>query len=225
MITLFYRTILLFILVYFIACTHVPHSTRKSNIEKFVMIAQSKNERIWSPHLSSKTIQAISDYNQKKELNSGKIYGDSVRNYDLKNKCPEDIDKDMLQMKCQRKDDVLKNPKTNQPLIAPNQNTIPMISYLCPDGGIIRLKPQGDPTSQYKPQPLVSKGLRYPFNSKFENFDDEIIKIDNFGNAIPKWTKDLNPKLGEPTEQTQFSQGWADDAHTDLKLNCDSTSI
>ena len=203
-----------------ICCVSAPPLDREGRVKKFVSIAETSPDRLWSPNLSETTHKAISDYQVGKKLSSGKIYGESVRAYDLRNKCASDIDRELKQLGCGKKTDVLKNPHTKSPLLTSSGQTIPMVVFLCPDGGVVRLKPQGDPTSKFKPQPLASKALRYPFDSKFENFDDERVKIDNFGNAIPKWPKDLNPELASSKDQPQIIEGWADDAHTDLKLDC-----
>ena len=202
------------------ACVSVPRVDREIMMEKFVAIAEAQPDHIWSAHVSEKVSKAIADFYGRKKLNSGKIYGESVRLYDLRNKCAWNIDNDLQKMGCTRTIDVLKNPDTKKPLLTSQGNTIPMTVFLCPDGGVVRVKPEGDTISKFKSQPLASKALRYPFDSKFENFDDEIVKVDNFGNAIPKWTKDLNPKLTVPAEQPNWIEGWADDAHTDLKSDC-----
>lgn len=219
---LHFHSIFFLILLTPLACSSLTTSPKKDFIEEFTTLAHFKNDQIWSPVLSSKTRQAIYDYNHKKKLNSGKIYGNSVRHYDVRNKCPTDIEQEMVQLGCQRKEDVLKDPKTNKPLMTHQLQTIPMVAFICPDGGVVRLKPQGDPMNKYRAQPSVSKVLRYPFNSKFENFTDEVAKIDNFGNIIPKWAKDLNPNLGKLDEKSKLVQAWADDAHTDLRLDCNS---
>ena len=211
-----------------IGCSSVPQSPldndpsnqRNLLLRKFVLFAQNHPDRLWSSQINEKAKAAILDYRSLKKLPSQKFYGESVRSYDLRNKCASDIKTDLLQLGCIQKLDVLKNPQTNSPLLSPQGQTIPMIAFLCPDGGVVRLKPQGDPTSKFKPQPLASKSLRYPFDSKFENFEDEMVKIDNAGNAIPKWPRDLNPEISSPQEQPEWIQGWADDAHTDLKLDC-----
>lgn len=204
--------------LFLFACATTPP------MQKFVSFAETYPDRIWTKEPNAKLKHAIQDYREKKVLASGQIYGAVARNYSLLNKCAEEVQKEMIQQNCKEKTDVLKAPKTNQPLLNQKGQTIPLLVYLCEDGSVVRLKPEGDPTSKFKPQPLASKALRYPFDSKFENFDDEVVKVDNFGNAIPKWTKDMNPELTKPGEQADFIQGWADDAHTDLKLNCGSAT-
>ena len=211
------------------ACASTQNTLSERPLTEFVAVIKSHPDQIWSKTISLKTRDTIKDYKRETKLKTGEIYGYSVRTYDLRGKCAKEIDMDMQKLKCLRKDDVLKNPDTKQPLLTTKKEhsvpgavpmTIPMISYLCLDGGVVRLKPEGDPTSKFKPQPLASKALRYPFDSKFENFDDEIVKVDNDGNVIPKWIKDLNVAEIPREDQSDFIKGWADDAHTDLKMDC-----
>ena len=131
----------------------------------------------------------------------------TARNYSLAGKSAGGIRADMERRGCPLKADVLREPKRNQPVLYQGR-TVPMWAFLCPDGGVVRVKPVGDPASGYRPQPHASKGLRYPYDSKFEGFADEIVKIDDRGAAIPKSRADLGPKA--PLD------GWADDGHTDV---------
>ncbi len=215
-----YLFLLLPLVVNLGACVSSSHSGRESPIQKFVAIVDSQSDSIWSPTISEKLKKSIADYRTHAKLDSGEVYGNSVRSFDLRNRCPSDIDSEMQNRKCARNQDVLKNPYTKIPLLDKQGSAIPMIVYLCPDGGVVRVKPEGDPTSKFKPQPLVSKALRYPNTSKFETFDDEMAKVDNFGYVIPKWVKDLNLEVASGPDQQELIQGWADDAHTDLRLNC-----
>jgi hypothetical protein len=126
----------------------------------------------------------------------------------------------LSKMKCQKKEDVLKNPQTHDPLRDSDGHTIPMIVYLCDDGGVFRFKPKGDPTNRFRKDPDASKSLRYPSDSLFENFDDEVIKVDNSGHAVPKWPKDLNLADIDEKNRAAVIQDWANDAHTFIKLDC-----
>jgi hypothetical protein len=212
---------ILFLVMNVVACASSGHLDREFPIQKFVTIATSQPDSIWAPTINEKLKISIADYRSQAKLNTGETYGNSVRSLDLRNRCASDIDLEMQNKKCVRNQDVLKDPYSKKPLLDNRGSSIPMVVYLCPDGGVVRVKPEGDPTNKFKPQPLVSKALRYPYNSKFETFDDEVAKVDNFGNIIPKWTKDFNLGIAHASDQEELIQGWADDAHTDLKLNCD----
>lgn len=189
--------------------------------EQFAQIASQQPQNIWSQHLDSKTTRAISDYLGHRKLRSGKIYGESVRTLDLRGKCPEDLKKTLQQQQqCLLQNDFIKNSRTHAPMLDSQGQKIPMLVYLCPDGGVVRIKPSGDPTSRFRPQPHASKALRYPFDASFESFDDERVKIDHSGNPIPKWAKDLNPELSLPNGREELVESWAEDAHADLGLDC-----
>jgi hypothetical protein len=199
---------------------HQHNPSSPNYTEKFALLASLQSERIWSPHLSPVARRATRDYTRRKKIGASLIYGDSVRKYDLRNKCAATIEADLTQLGCKKQMSVLKNVyKNNEPVRLTNGKTVPLVAYLCPDGGAVRLKPEGDPTSKFMTQPIVSKALRYPYDSKFDNFDDEVLKVDNLGNAIPKWQKDLNPEISHPSEQKDWIKGWALGAHTDLKLD------
>lgn len=184
---------------------------------QFEKFAAENPDGIWSEQASKDYHQLLDDYRSKKKLPSGLTYGESVRFFSLKNKCASEIDKQLSQKGCLKEIDVIKAPDTQKPILTSDSKTIPLVIYICPDGGIVRLKPQGDVTSKLRPQPNSTKALRFPYNSKFDSFDDEKVKIDNAGNPIPKWKKDMNPAL---TQSPKWLQSWADDAHTDLSPVC-----
>ncbi len=197
-----------------------PTASSHASMEEFLALASSSPARLWAGSVSEKVTQAVADFRNRKLLSSGKIYGESLRNFDFRNRCPSEIEAEMGKRGCLRSNDVLKNPLSHAPLLTKDGQTVPMTVFLCQDGGAVRLKPSGDPTSRFRLQPTVSQSLRYPFDSRFDSFDDEVVKVDTFGNAIPKWTKDLNPEITEAAEQSAWVQIWADDAHTDLRSDC-----
>ena len=184
--------------------------------DRFLSVLNSQPELVWSPQVGERVRKAIADFKAHKVVKDRMEYGASVRTFSLEKKSASEIDHHFKSIQCFKKKDVLKNPKTQDPLIDKKGEKIPMIIYLCPDGGVVRIKPQGDSTSRFRPQPHGSKSLRFPYNGKFESFDDEVVKVDNAGNPIPKWTRDLNPLYGDSETQREFVEGWAQDAHTDL---------
>lgn len=163
---------------------------------------------VFARTIDQKTRDCLEAYQLCKKLSNGLHYGDTVRQYELRNKTLAEVRKDMKKMKCAFKEDVIRDPGSNQPKLY-RQHTIPIWIFLCADGGVVRVKPKGDPTNQFRPQIHGSKSLRYPFDAKFENFSDEVVKIDPEGNAIPKSRADLAPQ--------HLVSGWSADAHSDLK--------
>ncbi len=209
----------LFSFISLAACSIAPLGPVSSS-HPFLKALKSSPSQIWAAQVNEKLKQTVTDFNAHRALENGAEYGKSIRTLELQGKCAADLDQELSQMSCKRVNDVLKEPKHNQPLRTQDGKTIPMISYLCPDGGVVRVKPSGDPMSRFRPQPHASKSLRYPYDSTFETFDDEIVKVDNHGNAIPKWVKDLNLNEISTDQKSAYIEDWANDAHTDLLVRC-----
>ncbi len=191
-----------------------------SSCSHFFQAENFETQSLWSSEISEKVKLTIQDYQTQKKISQDHYYGNSMRNLDLRNLCPQDIDAKMKALSCPRTEDVLKEPKHHTPLKTKDGKTILMIVYTCPDGGNVRVKPNGDPTSRFRPQPQVSKSLRYPYDSKFENFDDEVVKVDNEGQLLPKGIQDLNLKNVNEEDKETYIKKWADRAHTDLRSDC-----
>lgn len=180
---------------------------QKARFDEFQL--ERPNE-VFVAELPPKTREALRAFESRAALPGGLHYGDSVRDYSIARKSAATIRAEMQQRHCAFKNDVLKDPRTHQPSLVEGKS-VPLWVFLCPDGGVVRIKPEGDPTSRYRPQPHGSKALRYPYNSKFEDFSDEVLKVDPEGNAIPKFPAELAPKA--------LVDGWAEDAHQDLGSN------
>lgn len=193
--------------------------THPQNLQAFIEFMEKAPDQIWASELSPKVKAALLAYRKHERVGPRHLeYGKSVRNLSLAGKTFEDLDAAITGMHCKKNEDVLKNPTTQKPSLDSAGHTIPMLVYLCPDGGVFRIKPQGDPTSRFRPEPHASKSLRFPYNSQFKSFDDEILKVDNQGRPVPKWAKDLNPMAQDSQRQKDFISGWADDAHTNLRM-------
>jgi hypothetical protein len=79
------------------------------------------------------------------------------------------------------------------------------------------VKPDGDPTSKFRPQPHASKSVRSPPDGDYRNFEDEGFKVDNDENPMPKWAKDAkNAHSAGSKEALDFMDGMADNSHTNL---------
>jgi hypothetical protein len=204
--------------VFVSSCTSLlPRSDLEKNQKTFFEFQKKNPDLIWNSHLSPKTRAALKEYQNHQHLKNGLIYGDSVRHLNLKGKSASSIDEELQKKDCLKRSDFLQNSKTHAALLDSHGKKIPFLVYLCPDGGVVRIKPIGDPTSQHRPQPHASKSLRYPADAPFLSFDDEIVKVDNQGFPVPKWAKDLNLDAGgKAFPPPQLLEGWAEDAHTDL---------
>jgi hypothetical protein len=202
------RGAVLLLLVVSTASAAVSRGTRLSTREEFrTFVARHTGEEIFSPVCDSRVWKVLESYRNRQRLPNGARYGNSVRNYSLEGRAAAEIRQDMKRMGCVRRVDVLRNPANNLP-ISYQGRTLPLWVFLCRDGGFVRIKPKGDPTNLHRSGVHGNKGLRFPYNSDFRNFSDEIVKVDNAGNPVPKSIVDLGPK--------DLIDGWADDAHTNL---------
>jgi len=219
----------IFIFVLTSSCSMLPcnggshqlyDDTSGDHVNKFHVLLTQQPSIIWSPNINDKVKQTLVEYENHTLLPNGLHYGDSVRQFSLFEKTSTQISVAMKELHCSKKNDFLQDPKTHLPIENSQGQKVPMTLFLCPDGGVIRVKPEGDPTSRFRPQPHASKSLRYPFDAKFESFDDEIVKVNNRGKAVPKWAQDLNPSLiVDPIIKKEIIEEWANDAHTDLKTD------
>lgn len=74
-------------------------------------------------------------------------------------------------------------------------NATPQDIYVHPDGGMVRVKPAGDPGNPYRAQPHASKSVLYN-PTKGTSFSNEAFKVTNDGRAVPKAP---TPGAGLPT--------------------------
>jgi hypothetical protein len=187
---------------------------------RFFQLIEQNPSAVWAQSLDAKTKDSVNSYVKQAKLPNGLLYGNSVRNFDLSKLCDSQIKSWASKRGCEEKDDVLKRPEDNQPIHDSHGKTVPLISFLCKDGGVIRMKPIGDPTSKY-PNPSVVKALRYFGSDRYDDFSDEAFKVDNQGRAVPKWGKDLNtalPGLEDEQVKKAYFADWGRDSHTELKI-------
>jgi hypothetical protein len=188
---------------------------------RFSQVQERRPELIWAKSISPALTQSLHAYQQRQKLANGVAYGSVIRSLDISGKCPSDLEAWAKAHSCTRQDDVIRTPKDNQPFHDAQGKTIPLVSFLCPDGGVIRMKPDGDSSQPKRPEPDAVKAMRFYGVDRYANFSDEAFKVDNAGLAVPKWPKDLNTDLdglrSDPKALSAYLDEWADDAHTDLK--------
>jgi hypothetical protein len=191
-----------------------------SEAPEFSQVQERRPELIWGKVLDPKLRESLDAYEQHKPLPNGVAYGSIIRKLRLDRLCKDQIESWAQGHGCARKDDVVKNSEDNIPILDHAGKPIPLIEFLCQDGGVVRMKPKGDPTSKKNTKPNTVKAMRFYGVEKYHNFSDEAFKVDNAGLPIPKWTKDLNTDLPELTDRTRakFIEAWAKDAHTPLKF-------
>lgn len=162
--------------------------------------------------LDEQTSVSLHDYLHHQKLKNGVEYGSFVRKFRLKGESADSIKEKLNHAPCDLQVDVIREPKGNTPIKDKRGRTAPIWIWLCNDGGIIRIKPDGDPSNAFRPQPHGSKSLRYPPIGKFHGFKDETLKLDEEGKAYPKWPKDLKSK------DPQVINDWANATHTNLRI-------
>lgn len=192
------------LLLPFVLGSCISTSPRLAQKKKFDKIQKSIN--IWASSISNQTRDALDDFNNRKKLENGRIYGEFARNLKLSGKSLEQLETLAQKEDCVKTEDFIRDASSNEPLSHKDKN-ITMVFFICPDGTSIRVKPSGNPLSRYRPWPHSSKSLRYPADADATQFSNEALKIDNEGNAVPKWPRDLAPDI-DPA-------WWAEDAHTD----------
>jgi peptidoglycan hydrolase-like protein with peptidoglycan-binding domain len=92
--------------------------------------------------------------------------------------------------------------------------------YKHPDGGMVRVKPEGRPGDVYRPEPHVSKSVLENPNGGTE-WKNEAFKVTNDGHAVPKSTKsdDGMRQQGLKGEMMKgYQDGVMEAAHTNLPI-------
>jgi hypothetical protein len=188
--------------------------------QKFTSLVNgATNSQIWAQPLPPKVASALADYNSKKKLPNGFYYGQAAREVSLIGKTAAQVEAALAKFKCVKDMQQIKNATTSQPILDAAGKPIPMIVFICPEGSAFRLKPEGDSTSKFRPQPHGVKALRHPYNGPFLTFDDEVIKVDSEGgNPLPKVGGGLvNWFPDDKAAQGDAMDAWANRAHADLK--------
>lgn len=177
--------------------------------------------RLFSLDAPPATTRAVRDYLEGVRITAPNgtryPYGASVRGVDLRNMTADEIDLLMRARGFTRHDDVIRDPVTKEPALDSANNTAPMIVYTHPDGGMVRVKPQGDPANRFRPQPHVSMSVRNPPDASYQNFDLEAFKVSNDGIPLPKYPRDaFNPYGSSSPEGRAYMDALMNMAHTDL---------
>jgi hypothetical protein len=168
----------------------------------------------WSDKVGEKTKEALGFYNDPDSS-----YGKQIRGLRLHNATLEEIDQTLLERGFEKIVTVILTPFNNAPLLDAQGCTIPMWIYRHSDGSVVRVKPNGDSTSKYRPLPTVVKACVYPPDCKTLTFDDEVFKVSKTSDtAIPKHASDLQNifQVGS-REASVYETDWAETAHGSVK--------
>ncbi len=193
-------------------------STSSASTSKFTNWFRGHVESVWSPNTPQNIKKAVQAFRQRKKLPNGTTYGKSVREIeDIEGMSPIDLDKNLVSHGFEKHHSVIHDPVTHAPVLDVAGHEIPMDVYTHPDGGMVRVKPLGDPTQKFRTQPLASKAVRSPANAPYDDFNFEAFKVDKNGLPLPKWAPDINNPFAKDTpEAREFLDGWASSVHFDL---------
>lgn len=198
-------TFVLLIILSSCATNNYDLKKRKSLKAQFDEIQKTRN--IWSDNIDKNTRNALKKFNNKTKLKNGLVYGQFAKSVSLENISKKDLVKKANDNKCEVINDYIRDWKTKK-IVEYQNEKLPMLFIVCPDASIIRLKPKGNPLNKFRPWPHASKSVRFSNKSSYKDFSQEAFKVDNEGNAIPKWPKDLRENI--------TVDGWAQDAHIDI---------
>ncbi|MEW5851768.1 MAG: hypothetical protein AB2A00_23465 [Myxococcota bacterium] len=122
---------------------------------------------------------------------------------------------------------------------SPDDNVVPHDIYVHPaDGGMVRIKPQGDPSSPMRPQPHASKAVLLRGSGVAGRFDverdtgwnNEAFKVTNDGHPVPKAPQPhfgLRGTGGSHTQLARFKAPAADSsaAYADVIMGAAHTNL
>jgi len=161
--------------------------------------------------------------------------GKSVKDLDLSKKTGEQIHDDLIDKGFKHKREplsvdvdgkrefVLSKPDANGKMTTADPkhpDIVPQDIYTHPDGGMVRVKPEGDPSSPFRPQAHASKSVLHD-PKKGTGFDNEAFKVTNGGDPVPKSAfgpTGMKPKsaVGTQGQHKGYRDQIMDEAHTDL---------
>lgn len=161
--------------------------------------------------------------------------GQSVAHYDLSGKTGRELHEDLLASGFKHKRQPLSTNKNGQreyglskraangtwtTLDPRHPDVLPQDLYTHRDGGMVRVKPEGDTASEFRRQPHASKSVLID-PKKGTSLDNEAFKLTNSGRPVPKSVfgpTGMRPKsaIGTKGEYKGYQDLLMEEAHTDL---------
>lgn len=167
---------------------------------------------IWSTQMTPRTEQAL------KAFAHGTL-GGSVKGLDLRNRTAAEVRQELTRRGFISEMGVITDVRTGKPVVNPKTGKpVPMEIWTHRDGGMVRIKPDGDPTSRHRPAPHLSVSVLYPPGASGHDFNNEAFKVDFAGNALPKWASDArNPFPVASPAGKRFLDDLAGRTHVNLR--------
>lgn len=155
--------------------------------------ASNDKESVWNQeYLNSDNAQAKRLKTQLERFERGQV-GASVRDIDIVNKSADQIDTEAIANGFTKKTEPMRvngtqgayYTKDRKITADPSDPEVArQVFYEHADGGMIRVKPDGDPGNKARPEPQVSKSVRFtPSGTEWQN---EAFKVSAEGIALPK---------------------------------------
>ncbi|MEB3284745.1 MAG: hypothetical protein VKN33_05620 [Candidatus Sericytochromatia bacterium] len=178
----------------------------------FAELVAKNPSLIWSTQMTPRTEQAIRSFAQG-------TLGQSVKGMDLRHRTAEQVRHELTRRGFSREMGVIKDVRTGRPVINPQTGRpIPMEVWTHRDGGMVRIKPEGDPLSRHRPAPHLSVSVLYPPGASGHDFNNEAFKVDFAGNPLPKWASDArNPFPAATPAGKRFLDDLAARTHINLR--------
>lgn len=189
---------------------------REQTAKIYDLIHENCVAKIWKSDISRQEKQAIQGFTKKKSHLQSGAYGQSIRELELDGKSAAQISSILNQKKCTQREDFLRKRGVGEFELDAQGKKIPMTTFICADGGVVRFKPAGDPHSRFRPQPHGSKSLMNFGVQRYEDFADEVAKVDRHGRILPKSPHSLARIFPNPQWHDDWVDGWAELAHFDL---------
>ncbi|MEB3223714.1 MAG: hypothetical protein VKS61_16690 [Candidatus Sericytochromatia bacterium] len=179
----------------------------------FAELVARNPDLVWSTQMTPRTEQAI------KAFKAGHL-GASVKALDLRGLEVGEVRVELKRRGFTVQQAHVVDIHTGQPKRHPGTGRpIPMEIWTHPDGGVVRIKPEGDPLSRYRPQPHLSIAVRYPPKASASDFNNEAFKVDHTGLPLPKWAADArNPHAANSPAGMRFLDDLASRTHVDLPV-------
>lgn len=188
-----------------------PAAPRLLAPASFAEVLRQNPAQVWNTELTARTRVALAAFHR------GEL-GSSVKKLNLQGLPVAAVRERLTAGGFTREMGVVMDVRTGRPAVNPTTGRpVPMEIWSHPDGGMVRVKPEGDPTSQFRPQPHLSVSVKYPPDASGHDFNNEAFKVDFQGHPLPKWAKDAaNPHGAQTPAGKQFLDDLAARTHLDL---------
>ncbi len=174
-------------------------------------------DALFNVQVTQNTVFALKDMKMGKRLPNGFIYGATALNYRFVNEPLEDLVQRLRKMGMSEDKGFVKRLGRYEDLQNTKGEKIPMLFFTHPDGSVIRIKTEGNPSNPYVSWPNLTISIRYPYNASIDDFSNETVKLDGKGHILPKTVDELVRPFPEGSRELEIFQSlWSRNAHLRL---------